>query len=83
MASLQSLAGCAVETIALRDALYIVALKPGGYLVLPNTDVVAPIISFSKNPFVEPDEDSPFYALLKASNDNAGAPRTLDGGLPI
>lgn len=30
----QSLAGCAVETIALRDALYIVALKPGGYLVL-------------------------------------------------
>lgn len=67
----QSLDECVVDGIAVRDALYVVSLLPSGYIVLPTTDLLAPIISFSKNPFVEPDAGSPFFALLKASNEQA------------
>lgn len=67
----QSLDGCTVDSIASHEALYVVKLSPSGYIILPNSDVVSPIISFSKNPFVETEAESPFYAMLKASNESA------------
>ena len=63
-----TLEGAAVDAVSSRDSLYIVALKPSGYIVLSASDAVRPIIAFSSNSFVEPESGSPFYVLLESAN---------------
>ena len=55
-----------------RGSLRIVHLSPSGYIVMSGSDIADPVISFSRNNYVEPEEGSPFYAMLKHSDSDVG-----------
>lgn len=50
-----------------RDGLWIVPLDPAGHVILSGSDLVDPIVGFSKTDFTEPDPESPAYAALAAA----------------
>lgn len=74
--------GLSVAHVVHRKALRIVHLSPSGYVVMSGSDAADPVISFSRNDFVEPNESSPFYAMLEHSGkdveqrENRGGERT-------
>lgn len=71
-----------VARVEHRGALRIVHLSSSGYVVMSGSDAADPVISFSRNDFVEPEESSPFYAMLEYSaedvngRENGGGERT-------
>lgn len=71
-----------VARVEHRGALRIVHLSSSGYVVMSGSDAADPVISFSRNDFVEPEELSPFYAMLEYSaedvngRENGGGERT-------
>ena len=58
------LSGCDVAAISRRGNIWIAALSPSGQVLLSRSDLVDPIVGFSRNDFSEPDPDSPAYAYL-------------------
>ncbi len=65
------LRGRALASIEPRGALFVARLSPSGYIVLSGDSAAEPIVAFSANDYAEPDEDSPFGALLARAATNA------------
>ena len=63
-----------------RGSLRIVHLSPSGYIVMSGSDISDPVISFSRNNFVEPEEGSPFHAMLKHSDSDVSKHEEVGGG---
>jgi len=63
-----------------RGSLRIVHLSPSGYIVMSGSDITDPVISFSHNNYVEPEEGSPFYAMLKHSDSDVDKLESAGGG---
>ncbi len=59
--------GCTVESAEARGRLWIVRLSPAGHVIIAGSDRASPIVGFTKNDFVEPDPESPAFALLEGS----------------
>lgn len=74
------LRGRTVKSVFDRDDLWIVSLDPAGHVVLAGSDLVDPIVGFSVNDFVEPDPESPAYAMLAASAE-ASREAEVSGGV--
>ena len=62
------LSGRSVVGVSKRGGLWIVALAPNGHVIFSGSDLVDPIVGFSKNDFVEPDPESPAFAVLEGAN---------------
>ncbi len=62
------LSGRSVAAVSKRDGLWIVSLAPSGHVIFSGSDLVDPIVGFSKNNFVEPDPDSPAFSVLEAAD---------------
>ena len=62
------LSGRSVACVSKRDGLWVVALAPDGHVIFSGSDIVDPIVGFSKNNFVEPDPESPAFAVLDGAN---------------
>ena len=62
------LEGCTAESAEARGRLWVVRLSPAGHVVIAGSDCADPIVGFSKNDFVEPDPESPAFALLEGSS---------------
>ena len=62
------LSGRSVAGVSRRDGLWIVALAPSGHVIFSGSDLVEPVVGFSKNDFVEPDPESPAFAVLEGAN---------------
>ena len=58
------LEGRTVDDLEQREAIWIAHLSPRGYIIVAGSDKCRPIISFSSNDFVEPEECSPFAEKL-------------------
>lgn len=71
--------GLSYDKLEHRGSLRVVRLSPTGYIVMSGSDILDPVISFSRNDFVEPEEDSPFYTMMAFSNEGV-AKREADGG---
>ena len=63
-----------------RGSLRIVHLSPSGYIVMSGSDIADPVISFSRNDFAEPEEGSPFRAMLEHSDSDVGNHEVVGGG---
>ena len=61
------LSGRSVAAVSKRDGLWIVSLAPSGHVIFSGSDLVDPIVGFSKDDFVEPDPDSPAFSVLEAA----------------
>ena len=48
------LIGCSVKDVTARDGLWVVTLKPSGYILLNGNTAAEPVVAFSRNDFVEP-----------------------------
>ena len=73
------LKGCSILTIVPRGHLWIVRLSPAGNIVMSGSDLVDPIVSFSKGDFIEPDLESPAYTVLESADASIAA-REAEGG---
>ncbi|MBR5548502.1 MAG: C10 family peptidase [Kiritimatiellae bacterium] len=62
------LSGRSVVDVSKRDMLWIVVLAPGGHVIFSGSDLVDPIVGFSKNDFAEPDPESPAFAVLEGAD---------------
>ena len=62
------LSGSSVACVSKRDGLWVVALAPNGHVIFSGSDLVDPIVGFSKNDFVEPDPKSPAYSVLEEAS---------------
>lgn len=71
--------GLSFGTLEPRDSLRVVRLAPTGYIVMSGSDVSDPVISFSRNAYVEPEAGSPFYDMLAFSSESV-AKREAEGG---
>lgn len=71
--------GRTVKAVFDRDGLWIVSLDPAGHVILAGSDLVDPIVGFSVNDFVEPDSESPAYAMLSASAEASRAAEVSGG----
>ena len=71
--------GLSFGTLEPRDSLRVVRLAPTGYIVMSGSDVSDPVISFSRNAYVEPEAGSPFYDMLAFSGESV-AKREAEGG---
>ena len=71
--------GLSVDSIAKRGALRIAILSPAGYIVFSGSDLSGPVISFSANEYLEPEEGSAFCDMLAFSDANV-AKREAEGG---
>ena len=49
------------------NGIWIVALSPQGHVILCGSDLNDPIVGFSAKDFVEPDPESPAYAVLEGA----------------
>ena len=74
------LAGCTVESVVARGRLWIAHLAPSGHVILSGSDLVDPIVGFSKNDFVEPDPESPAFAVLEGADASVAAREAQGGG---
>lgn len=74
------LAGCTVESVVARGRLWIAHLAPSGHVILSGSDLVDPIVGFSKNDFVEPDSESPAFAVLEGADASVAAREAQGGG---
>ena len=63
-----------------RGSLRVVRLSPSGYIIMSGSDIADPVISFSRNNFVDPEGGSPFHAMLAFSDENI-AKREAEGGV--
>ena len=70
-----------VSGVVRRGHLWIAALSPSGHIVMSGSDLVDPIIGFSKNDFVEPDPESPAFTILEGADASVAA-REVNGGEP-
>ena len=71
--------GLSFDRLVHRGSLRIVHLSPSGYIVMSASDIVDPVISFSRNRFVESAEGAPFHAMLEHSDSDVGK-HEVDGG---
>ena len=62
--------GLSFDKLEHRGSLRVVRLSPTGYIIMSGSDIFDPVISFSRNNFVEPEEGSPFHAMLEHSDSN-------------
>ena len=74
------LSGRSVAGVSRRDGLWIVALAPSGHVIFSGSDLVEPVVGFSKNDFVEPDPESPAFAVLEGANASVATAEAQDGG---
>ena len=74
------LKGCTVAGLTQRQNLWIVSLEPSGHIVMSGSDLADPIIGFSKNNFVEPDPESPAFAVLEGADASIAAREAQGGG---
>jgi len=74
-----TMVGLSPESVAARGALRIVSLSPAGYIVFSGSDLSDPVISFSRDVYIEPEQGSPFYDMLAFSDKNV-AKREAEGG---
>ena len=74
------LAGCTVDSVVARGRLWIAHLAPSGHVILSGSDLVDPIVGFSKNDFVEPDSESPAFAVLEGADASVAAREAQGGG---
>lgn len=74
------LRGCSVANVSQRSHLWIVALSPSGHVVMSGSDLADPIVGFSKNDFVEPDPESPAFAVLEGANASVATAETQGTG---
>ena len=74
------LRGCSVANVSQRSHLWIVALSPSGHVVMSGSDLADPIVGFSKNDFVEPDPESPAFAVLEGVDSSMAALEAHGGG---
>ena len=74
------LRGCSVANVSQRSHLWIVALSPSGHVVMSCSDLADPIVGFSKNDFVEPDPESPAFAVLEGANASVATAETQGTG---
>ena len=77
------LSGRSVAGVSRRDGLWIVALAPSGHVIFSGSDLVEPVVGFSKNDFVEPDPESPAFAVLEGANASVATAEAQDGGTRI
>ena len=62
--------GLSFDKLEHRGSLRVVRLSPSGYIIMSGSDISDPVISFSRNDFVEPEDGSPFHAMLTHSDSN-------------
>ena len=62
--------GLSFDKLEYRGSLRVVRLSPTGYIIMSGSDIADPVISFSRNNFIEPEEGSPFHAMLEHSDSN-------------
>lgn len=62
--------GLSFDKIEHRGSLRVVRLSPSGYIIMSGSDIADPVISFSRNNFVDPEDGSPFHAMLEHSDSN-------------
>ena len=74
------LAGRTVDSVVARGRLWIAHLAPSGHVILSGSDLVDPIVGFSKNDFVEPDPESPAFAVLEGADASVAAREAQGGG---
>ena len=74
------LAGCTVDSVVARGRLWIAHLAPSGHVILSGSDLVDPIVGFSKNDFAEPDPESPAFAVLEGADASVAAREAQGGG---
>ena len=74
------LAGCTVDSVVARGRLWIAHLAPSGHVILSGSDLVDPIVGFSKNDFAEPDPESPAFAVLEGADASIAAREAQGGG---
>ena len=67
------LGGREVSGVVRRGRLWVAALSPSGHIVLSGSDFADPIVGFSKNDFVEPDPESPAFAVLAGADASVAA----------
>ena len=71
--------GLSFDRLVHRGSLRVVHLSPSGYIVMSGSDIADPVISFSRNNFVEPEEGSPFHAMLKHSDSDVSKHEEVGG----
>ena len=74
------LSGRTIANVSTRDMLWIVALAPNGHIIFGGSDLVDPIVGFSKNDFAEPDPGSPAFAVLEGADSSVTALEAQGGG---
>ena len=74
------LSGRSVAGASKRDGLWIVALAPSGHVIFSGSDLVDPIVGFSENDFVEPDPESPAFAVLEGADASIAAAEAQGAG---
>lgn len=74
------LQGSTIADVSKRDMLWIVALSPSGHIVMSGSDFADPIVAFSKNDFVEPNPESPAFAVLEGAGSSVAALETQGDG---
>lgn len=62
--------GLSFDKLEYRGSLRVVRLSPSGYIIMSGSDIADPVISFSRNNFVDPEDGSPFHAMLEHSDSN-------------
>ncbi len=65
------LIGCSVKDVTARGGLWVVTLKPSGYILLSGNTAAEPVVAFSRNDFVEPEEGTAFAKMIECAQANA------------
>ncbi len=65
------LIGCSVKDATARDGLWVVTLKPSGYILLSGNTAAEPVVAFSRNDFVEPEAGTAFAEMIESAQTNA------------
>ena len=71
--------GLSFDRLEHRGSLRVVRLSPSGYIIMSGSDISDPVISFSRNNFIDPVEGSPFHAMLKHSDSAVQKHEEADG----
>ena len=74
------LSGRSIAGVNKRGGLWIVALAPDGHVVFSGSDLVDPIVGFSKNDFVEPEPESPAFSVLEGADASVAAAEAQGSG---
>lgn len=67
------LGGMTLKEVSKRGNLWIASFLPSGHIIVNGTDLADPIVGFSVNDFIEPEPESPAYAMLDAYSSQVDA----------